>query len=231
MTAGFLQQGPDPLADLASARGQPVAVGRRPLAGALLTSLYTFRMVFLAFFGPPGLQVRHRKPGWRMKLPLVVLAVLSARRLGSWSCRNAWGDIRCLSDFLAAALPAAMMAAPAEGHERSFASSIAAASSLGGILSPTCCSCAGAAVDRKAGRTPAGRGPAPLWFAGWGFDWLYDSLVLSTLRLAGPDRTAMMSSICSTRIAWLNQVAAIGLEPHPDRPGPLLRRGHWPSVR
>src|SRR6185312_7725261 len=46
------------------------------LVGALLTSLYTFRMVFLTFFGDlQGRPAGHG--GWRMEGPLVVLAVLA----------------------------------------------------------------------------------------------------------------------------------------------------------
>ena len=46
------------------------------MAGVLLTAAYTFRMVFLTFFGP----LRGRpvgKPGLRMSIPLTVLAALS----------------------------------------------------------------------------------------------------------------------------------------------------------
>ena len=46
------------------------------LAGALLTSVYTFRMVFLTFFG--DLQRRPTgRSGWRLNVPLVVLALLA----------------------------------------------------------------------------------------------------------------------------------------------------------
>ena len=46
------------------------------LLGAFLTSLYTFRMVFLTFFGPANSQISHR-PSIRMELPLGVLAFFS----------------------------------------------------------------------------------------------------------------------------------------------------------
>jgi NADH-quinone oxidoreductase subunit L len=52
------------------------------LVGALLTALYTFRLVFLAFFGPPRMSREvahhvHESPAV-MTLPLVLLAVLTA---------------------------------------------------------------------------------------------------------------------------------------------------------
>jgi NADH-quinone oxidoreductase subunit L len=48
------------------------------LATALLTSFYTFRMIFLAFHGreklPPGVEHAHESPPW-MTVPLIVLAI------------------------------------------------------------------------------------------------------------------------------------------------------------
>ena len=46
------------------------------ITGALLTSLYTFRMIFIAFFGDVKMEPSH-KPGILMTIPLIVLAVLS----------------------------------------------------------------------------------------------------------------------------------------------------------
>jgi NADH-quinone oxidoreductase subunit L len=46
------------------------------VAGVVLTSLYTFRLIFLVFFGPAQAHVVKR-PGWAEQIPLYVLAVLS----------------------------------------------------------------------------------------------------------------------------------------------------------
>src|ERR1700722_3545900 len=46
------------------------------MIGALLTSLYTFRVVFRVFFGPLGKPVTKR-PGYAMTVPLMVLAFLT----------------------------------------------------------------------------------------------------------------------------------------------------------
>ena len=46
------------------------------LVGALLTSLYTFRMVFVVFFGEVQTHVS-RRPGWAMSIPVIVLCALS----------------------------------------------------------------------------------------------------------------------------------------------------------
>ena len=44
--------------------------------GAFITAIYTFRMVFITFYGDKRSEVSH-KPGWLIKIPLIVLAVLS----------------------------------------------------------------------------------------------------------------------------------------------------------
>ncbi|NGZ94615.1 MAG: NADH-quinone oxidoreductase subunit L [Nitrospira sp. WS110] len=46
------------------------------LIGSVLTALYSFRVVFLAFFGDKHKEVSS-SPGWRMTVPMVVLAALS----------------------------------------------------------------------------------------------------------------------------------------------------------
>ena len=75
VTAGFYSKDMIIWQVYASTRGG-VWLWAAAIAGALLTSMYTFRMVTLTFFGPLGKEVS-RLPGWRMSLPLVVLAVLS----------------------------------------------------------------------------------------------------------------------------------------------------------
>ena len=51
------------------------------LIGALLTAIYSFRLVFIVFFGEAK-TLPDRKPGWRMAGPLGILCVLSL--IGGW---------------------------------------------------------------------------------------------------------------------------------------------------
>ena len=51
------------------------------LLGALLTSIYSFRLVFIVFFGEAQTEP-DRQPGWKMAVPLVLLCVLSV--VGGW---------------------------------------------------------------------------------------------------------------------------------------------------
>src|SRR5579875_448519 len=72
--------------------------------GVLLTSLYTFRLIFVAFFGEAKTHVEH-KPGYSMKVPCIVLAVLSIVG-GFVETPRFLGDIHAFTDFLHSALPA-----------------------------------------------------------------------------------------------------------------------------
>ena len=51
------------------------------IVGVLLTALYTFRLIFLVFFGESRTPVTHR-PGYRIAMPVIVLAALSLA--GGW---------------------------------------------------------------------------------------------------------------------------------------------------
>ena len=74
-----------------------LAMGRRA-RGALLTSVYAFRMVFLTFFGGSKTPVSH-KPGPRMLAPLIILAVLSI--IGGFvELPETLGNLPLFSDFL-----------------------------------------------------------------------------------------------------------------------------------
>jgi len=46
------------------------------IAGVLITALYTFRLIFVVFFGNQQTRVS-KKPGFRMTFPLAVLGVLA----------------------------------------------------------------------------------------------------------------------------------------------------------
>jgi NADH-quinone oxidoreductase subunit L len=73
------------------------------LIGALLTSLYTFRMVFLTFFGEAKSRI-DRLPGTAMTIPLAVLALLSIG-IGLIQTPGVLGNVTLFSDFLSVSLP------------------------------------------------------------------------------------------------------------------------------
>ncbi len=127
------------------------------LLGALMTSIYTFRLIFIVFFGPEKAHV-HKQPGICIQVPLVILAFLSIT--------GGFVEFGGFLEFLENALPATE-----EAHNFLLVL-VAAVTSLAGI---------GIAYQfflRKPSLAEAAKSRGePLhrfWFSGWGFDWLYD---------------------------------------------------------
>ncbi len=168
--------------------------------GALLTALYTFRLLFIVFFGEAKTHVHHR-PGSRIMIPLTVLAVLSIIG-GLVEVPVTLGGKPLFTDFLASSFevapPAshalaaaedvathgAITAAPEHGTHatrdlktEALFQGIAAAIALLGIALA-----AALYLKRKPSEDVALPGlPKPLhafWFSGWGFDTLYDFLLV-----------------------------------------------------
>ncbi len=74
------------------------------MTGAFVTSVYTFRMVFVTFFGQERSHLTHHA-GKLMTIPLVVLAVLST--LGGFiELPHTFGHVQVFSDYLSPVLPA-----------------------------------------------------------------------------------------------------------------------------
>jgi NADH-quinone oxidoreductase subunit L len=140
------------------------------LAGALLTALYTFRMVFLTFFGTAQSSV-HLKPGLRATLPLIVLAVFAVvAGFADW-------PQPFFSGFLLTALPAS--AAPSTGSGAEWTMRlIASATSLIGLGAAYLLYLRSRRYAERLAQSPLGAILQRLWFAGWGFDWLYDKLIV-----------------------------------------------------
>lgn len=117
VTAGFFSK--DPILWFAyAAPGGSVLLWLAAFVSAGVTALYTFRMVFLTFWGPPQKTVRHR-PGFRITFPLVVLAVLSVGA-GWVEWPRSWGHFRLITGFLERTLPPAAERAFAPGTEGLF---------------------------------------------------------------------------------------------------------------
>jgi NADH-quinone oxidoreductase subunit L len=177
VTAGFYSKDLILAEAWASPKGGPWlwAAG---VAGAFITSIYTFRMVFLTFFGPmkkaPGV-----RPGVVMGLPLVVLAAFSIVA-GFVQMPEGMGDVQLFAGFVKPVLPAAPIE-PGAGSPELALGLAAAAASLLGILAAWWLFLARPALIESAVRSPVGAALHKLWFAGWGFDRLYDVLLVRPL--------------------------------------------------
>ena len=143
------------------------------LIGAFITSIYTFRMVFITFFGEAKTQVGHTM-GKSITIPLVVLAILSLFG-GFIELPHTLGHVELFSNYLSPVLPAVVIREGAESGEW-ILQALAAVISLGGVYiayyyyvkHPELPETIKASVSDL----------HQLWFSGWGFDALYDAILV-----------------------------------------------------
>jgi NADH-quinone oxidoreductase subunit L len=142
-------------------------------AGALLTGLYTFRMVFLTFFGEAKTRVAHRT-GAAIHAPLIVLAVLSVA-VGFMELPPSLGDVRIFSNFIEKALPSPVMRSVDHGLEP-ILMIVSSVLCLLGVLVAYFAYIRRPDFPRTLCQSPLIDGLRRFWLAGWGFDRLYDCL-------------------------------------------------------
>ena len=202
VTAGFYSKDLIIWQAFAATRGGPL-LWAAALVGAFLTSIYTFRMVFLTFFGPLRKPRGHR-PGAAMGVAMTVLAVFSLGA-GFLETPESLGGVRLFSDLVRHALPATLLTASRQGYEfyGEVLSAVVALLGVGIIY---------VLIRRRPDwtaalvRRPAGAGLRRFWFSGWGFDRLYDCLLVRPYVFlaqidrddivdAGFDRLAQLASL------------------------------------
>jgi len=143
--------------------------------GALLTSIYTFRMVFLIFFGEARTTV-DKRPGTAMHVPLIVLAVLSMIA-GFIELPHTLGDVRLFSTYLSSVLPP-VASLPGQAPLEGMFGVIAAAVSVAGVYVAYLLFLKVPQLADRAASTPAGKALHRLWLEGCGFDRVYRVLVV-----------------------------------------------------
>ncbi len=201
ITAGFYSKDLIIWYSWSSAAGSPWlwAAG---LLGAFITAVYTFRMVFITFYGEPKSKVEH-KPGNLIKIPLVVLAVLSL--IGGFiELPETLGNFPLFTDFVNITLPAVKLLNEGAGIELIF-QLITAVIALSGVY------LAYLFFLKKPGLSKRFRESAlhDFWFNGWGFDWLYNKVfVIPIIWMAQINKNDFIDKIY-TGIAWF-----IGLGNH-----------------
>ncbi len=145
------------------------------LLGAFITSVYTFRMVFLTFFGATKMEVSHQ-PGARMIVPLLVLSVFSI--IGGFiELPETLGHVNFFSGFLQPVFPDQSVQHANAGNELLF-QVIASLVSLSGIALAYLLYLRRPQMAGKLSQAPAGASLQRFWFSGWGFDRLYDALLV-----------------------------------------------------
>jgi len=149
------------------------------LAGALLTALYTFRMVFVTFFGELKSPFRPKR-SLPILIPLVTLAA-GAVFSGLLQVPDTLGGHPYLSDFLGTALPTTE-GTGSMGTEL-LLQLISGAVALAGILMAYVLYLKVPELTGRAATSGIWNGIRELWFAGWGFDWAYDRLLVTPYTL------------------------------------------------
>ncbi len=195
VTAGFYSKDQILWSAWASESGNPWlwAAG---LAGALITSLYAFRMVFLTFFGEPKGRVS-RRPGIAMRIPLGVLAVFS---LFGGFVESPKG---LFSELLSAVLPHVILV-----HEESETAFLLIASlvSLFGAYAAYLLFLRNPQSARRIGTLPAASAIHRFWFSGWGFDWLYERIFVMPFLWTARTNKDDFVDLLYGGVAWYNRM-------------------------
>jgi NADH-quinone oxidoreductase subunit L len=181
------------------------------MLGATLTSLYTFRMISLAFYGPQQAHVK-TESGLAVRISLIVLCVLSVAG-GYVNTPPNFGGVPALSNFLSSAVPSLEEVHTAPITETITALCASAAFAIGLGL-------AYLLYGPQRSRVPAQGFLAKLWLAGWGFDWLYDWLFVRPFQWL---TQKSKSDVVDMPVRGLGQVTVLGYR--------TLRRAQTGQVR
>lgn len=158
ITAGFYSKDEILWQALATQQTGLLAAG---LVGALLTALYTFRLVFVVFHGEEQIKA-HTGHGISYTAPLIVLLVLST------------GIGAMIHPPLETVLPASPTGETTDGkHALEFVSIVI---SLGGVLLAWLLFGGNRQWIHRVANSPAGHFFKCLWKHAWGFDLLYNAL-------------------------------------------------------
>ena len=172
--------------------------------GAFMTALYTGRMVFISFYGEQKTEITH-PPRMLMKIPLIILAVLSIFG-GFIELPHTLGHLPLFSEFTESTLPATEVSHAGVSTEL-ILQIVAGLTALIGIY------LAYVLYLKKPESTKKFResGLAKFWLSGWGFDKLYDTVIVRpVVWMAEVNKRDFIDQIY-TFIAWLNGSAHYAL--------------------
>ena len=144
------------------------------LAGAFITSLYTFRMVFLTFFGEARAKAKS-KPALSIFVPLITLAVLSIIS-GLPEMVSTSAGLTLFSSFTGAVLP--LSGSLQDTVTELMFKCIGATASLAGMYFAYLFFLKRPDLSEGLVRSGTGAFLSRFWFSGWGFDWLYDTVIV-----------------------------------------------------
>lgn len=172
ITAGFYSKGLIIWDAWASTRGS-TALWLAAVIGVLLTSLYTFRLIFLVFFGEMKTHVSKR-PGFAMMMPCVVLGILSV--IGGFvETPEFLGNIHSFGDFMHLALPP-MTEGPVRGMSELGSEALVTLAFLTGLYFAYLFFIQKRELAESISRPAIAKALHRFWYTDWGMDWLYERL-------------------------------------------------------
>jgi NADH-quinone oxidoreductase subunit L len=167
------------------------------MTGAVLTSLYTFRLILLTFYGSQQAHVK-AESGLAVRISLIVLCVLAVAG-GYVNTPPNFGGVPALSNFLSSAVPSLEEVHTVPITELITALCASAAFAIGLGL-------AYLLYGPQRARVPVEGFLPNLWRAGWGFDWLYDRVFVRPFRwLVGKSK----SDVVDIPVRGVGQLAVL----------------------
>ena len=174
ITAGFYSKDQILFFAMASAKGS-YWLWLCGFIGAFLTAVYTFRMVFVTFFGEQKKEI-HRMPKNSIKIPLIVLGILSLIA-GFIEIPKAWGNFEPFSNLVNKVMPQVQLAAGMENKEVLLEVVTGIIALLGVYLAWQFCLKSPKVLYRFK-TTGLGKGIDTFFFKGFMFDRLYDIILV-----------------------------------------------------
>jgi NADH-quinone oxidoreductase subunit L len=157
------------------------------------------------FFGPVRLEPTG-PTGWRIAVPLVALSILALVG-GFVEIPPYLGNVPAFSRLMQSALPAPLATVTAGSSPELILSAIAALVAVLGVVIAYIAFRRRPAFLQAMVQSPAGLALQHFWETGWGFDWLYERvLVRSFLWLARKDQSDFIDSLY-TGLAVLSRAA------------------------
>lgn len=205
VTAGFYSK--DQIVWLAfSGENSNVWLGSAALLGAFITAIYTFRMVFLTFWGEAKTPVSHT-PGRLMTVPLLILAFFAVFA-GFIELPHNLGHLTLFSGMLGPVLPESAAEGPAALEW--VAQGVAAVLTLAGIYIAWLFFVRTPGLHTGFNKVTSGL--QAFFYAGWGFDRLYGGLFVKPFtwlaNINRKDITDTLYTILARLTGWLHRQLA-----------------------
>ncbi|MEQ5125852.1 NADH-quinone oxidoreductase subunit L [Providencia zhijiangensis] len=167
------------------------------ILGALMTAIYTFRMIFIVFHGEAKIKA-HKVKGITHTVPLAILAILAT----------------FVGAMIHQPLEGVFPAKPMEAEDgKLFIEAISGGFAIAGLLIATFLYLFRRSIVDAIAKTAIGRFFSTWWYHAWGFDWLYDVIFVKPFKgiawLLESDPINSLMNIPAHLSRWANKGLAV----------------------